>query len=474
MSGPGDFVHLQVRSSYSLMRGASSLEALCSAAAGRGMRAIACTDVDGLYGVVRFREIALECGLRPILGAEVTAPETRRLRAGERATLLVKTPEGYANLCRILTRRHLDPGFSVLAALRGDTQGLVVLSPSLAVLQAALEARGPRDLHLALGSSAAPSAAEGTFERLRAARRLGIGPVAVNDVHFVDARDFDLHRLLRAIALNTTLDRVPPEELASSQAWLKPPAEMERAYPHCPEALAATARIAEECVLDEAPWGALVFPRFADLSIDGAPADPGGDSFALLLARCEEGARRRYGAITPAVRARLDHELAIIRDKEFADYFLVVQEIVKRSPRTCGRGSAASSIVSYVLGITHVEPIRHDLYFERFLNRGRVDPPDIDVDFCWDERDDLLAWVFKTIGEERTAMIANHVTFRARAAVREVAKVYGLPDAEIARVATGLSRYWGTGTALEATKRSPLFRGQEFDPRRGGMLARPP
>jgi len=279
---------------------------------------------------------------------------------------------------------------------------------------------------------------------------------------------------LRAIALNTTLDRVPPEELASSQAWLKPPAEMERAYPHCPEALAATARIAEECVLDSPPWGALVFPRFADLSIDGAPADPGGDSFTLLKTRCEEGARRRYGAITPAVRARLDHELAIIRDKRFADYFLVVQEIVKRSPRTCGRGSAAASIVSYVLGITHVEPIRHDLYFERFLNRGRVDPPDIDVDFCWDERDDLLDWVFRTIGEERTAMIANHVTFRARAAVREVAKVYGLPDAEIARVATGLSRYWGAETALEATARSPLFRGAEFDPKQGGMLARPP
>ncbi|MBI1951922.1 MAG: DNA polymerase III subunit alpha [Acidobacteria bacterium] len=483
------FVHLQVRSHYSLMRGAASLEALCGAAAGRGMRAIACTDIDGLYGAVRFREIALDCGLSPILGAEVTAPEARRLAAGERATLLVKTPEGYANLCRILTRRHLDPGFSVQGALRGDTRGLVILSPSLAVLQAALEARGPRDLYLALGSSAAPSAAEGTFQRLRAARRLGIGPVAVNDVHFVDAGGFDLHRLLRAIALNTTLDRVPPEDLASPQAWLKPPAEMERAYPHCPEAVAATARIAEECVLDEPPWGALVFPRFADLNIEGAPGsladasgDAGGpaaggapvDSFALLKARCEEGARWRYGAVTPQVRARLDHELEIIHDKNFADYFLVVQEIVKRSPRTCGRGSAAASIVSYVLGITHVEPIRHDLYFERFLNRGRVDPPDIDVDFCWDERDDLLDWVFKTLGEERTAMIANHVTFRARAAVREVAKVHGLPDAEIARVATGLSRYWGAETALEATARSPLFRGAEIDPRQGGMLARRP
>src|SRR5206468_4393444 len=172
MSGPADFVHLQVRSHYSLMRGASSLEALCEAAAGRGMRAIACTDVNGLYGAVRFREIALACGLRPILGAEVTAPETRRLQAGERGTLLVKTPEGYANLCRILTRRHLDPGFSVTEALRGDTRGLVVLSPTLAVLRAALEAKAPGDLYLALGSSPTPSA-EGAVTRLRAARRLG-------------------------------------------------------------------------------------------------------------------------------------------------------------------------------------------------------------------------------------------------------------------------------------------------------------
>src|SRR5262245_9276724 len=292
---PG-FVHLQIRSHYSLMRGASSLEALCEAAAARGMRAIACTDVDGLYGAVRFREIALDCGLRPILGAEVTSPNPKRLQAGERTTFLVRTPEGYANLCRILTRRHLDPGFSVLEALRADAAGLVVLSASLAVLQAALEGRSrARDLYLALGSSSAPSAAEGTLARLRAARRLGIGPVAVNDVHLVEARDFDLHRLLRAIALNTTLDRVPPEELASPQAWLKPPAEMERAYPHCPEALAATVRIAEECALAEPPWGALIFPRFTELSMGGACESTGDqptrkapvDSFVLLEKRCE-------------------------------------------------------------------------------------------------------------------------------------------------------------------------------------------
>jgi DNA-directed DNA polymerase III PolC len=476
------FVHLQVRSHYSMMRGASGLEDLCRAARERGMQALAVTDRNGLYGAVRFWEIACAMGLRPILGAEVDAADARRAAAGDRATLLVKSREGYANLCRILTRRHLDPVFSPARVLadRAASEGIVVLASSPVVLEMVREGRGRSDLHLALGSSAAPSGGGG-LQRLAAARRLGLTPVAVNDVHFLDARDYELHRLLRAIDLNTTRDRVPPEELASPQSWLKRPAEMERAFPHCPEAVAATGRVARDCALADPPWGELVFPRHADLAAAaGREATGGGagraphDAFALLRARCEEGARRRYGAVTPAVRARLDRELAVIRDKGFADYFLVVQEIVDRSPRTCGRGSGAASIVSYCLGITHVEPIRHDLYFERFLNPGRVDPPDIDVDFCWDERDAVIDWVCGAFGEQRVAMIANHVTFRARAAVREVAKVYGLPEQEIARVTGRLSHHWGADTAAEATRRHPLFRGDDMSAARGGLLGRPP
>jgi error-prone DNA polymerase len=453
-----------------MMRGCSSLEALCLAARERGMQALAITDIDGLYGAVRFFEIARDLGLRPILGAEVTAADPRGRAAGESATVLVRSRDGYAALCRILTRRHLDPAFSLPSALAAAPEGLVVLTSSPDLLKTIREARGPEGLRLALGASGAGrSAASGGLERLREARRMGIAPVAVNDVHFVDARDYDLHRMLRAIARNTTRDRVPPEDLAPPQAWLKPPSEMERAYPHCPEAVAETIRLADDCALASPPWGELVFPRYADMVPD-APED----TFALLGARCEEGARARYGAVTPPVRARLDHELAIIREKGFADYFLVVQEIVKRSPRTAGRGSGAASIVSYCLGITQVEPLRHNLYFERFLNRGRVDPPDIDVDFCWDERDGVVDWVLGAFGKERAAMIANHVTFRARAAVREVAKVYGLPEGEIKKVTDRLSLHWQAETAEEATARDPLFRGEDMDPGRGGLLGRPP
>ena len=525
MSAP--FAHLQAHSHYSLMRGTAALEDLCRAAVERGFGALALTDTDGLYGAVRFLDIARDAGLRPILGAEVTTPagwlaaakrpadterlpggaarlpadvahaaagpagdeEAERVRprganpSGPRATLLVRDPgEGYANLCRILTRRHTDRRFDLAAALATGSAGLVVIASSLRLLEAVRRARGPRDLHLALGPAGAAAAGAqrgGVLRAIADARRLGIEPVAVNDVHFLDGRDFDRHRLLRAIDLNTTRDRVPPEEMASSSAWLKPAAEMERLVPHCPEALETAARLAEECALKMPPWGALVSPRLADIAgaggsrAAGATGDAAG-AFALLRARCDEGARWRYGAITPAVRARLDHELAIVRDRGFADYFLVVQEIVRRSPRTCGRGSAAASIISYCLGITHVEPIRHDLYFERFLNRGRVDPPDIDVDFCWDERDGVIDWVFRAFGEERVAMIANHVTFRARAAVREVAKVRGLADGEIARVTERLAHDWHARTALDAVGRHPLFDDEEIAAARGGLLGRPP
>ena len=498
------FAHLQVHSHYSLMRGVPGLEALCLAAAQRGFDSLALTDTDGLYGAVRFIEVAKSAGLRPILGAELTTPLAAGVKAagihgtsgaknsgapgafgapengkaapmnpnGPRATLLVRDQEGYSNLCRILTRRHLDPRFEVGPALAARSAGLVVISGSLPLLKALREVRPPRDLFLALGpvgASATGARRGGVLKAIADARRLGIEPVAVNDVHFLDPGDYERHLLLRAIDGNTTPDRVPPDDLVPPSAWLKPIAEMERLVPHCPESLETAARIADECALATPPWGPHVHPRFADLGGD-IPAD----SYAMLVARCEEGARRRYGAITPAVRARLDYELAIVRDKGYADYFLVVQEIVRRSPRTCGRGSAAASIISYSLGITHVEPLRHDLYFERFLNRGRVDPPDIDVDFCWDERDDVIDWVFRVFGPDKVAMITNHVTFRARAAVREVAKVHGLPDGEIKRVTDRLAHDWSHETAIEAATNHPLFKGDDMQAKRGGLLGRPP
>ncbi|MCI0567661.1 MAG: DNA polymerase III subunit alpha [Acidobacteria bacterium] len=442
------FVHLAVHSHYSLMRGTASPEELGAAAVRLGITTLALTDTDGVYGLVRFWEVMRAAGIRPILGAEVRASD-----AG--AICLVETDAGYANLCRLLSRKHREPEFRLGAEF--NREGLIVLTSSVALLRALAAQSGTADLYLALTAGHTP-AAEPTHSlaRLREARALGIPPVAMGDAHFIAPGDWEMHRLLRAIALNTTRDRVPSPELAPRGAWLRSPEEMGRLFSFCPEAVENSARLAERCAREEPPWGRLIFPRFQGRDPEAA--------FELLKQRSEAGVIRRYGAISPQARARLDYELRVIGEKHFADYFLVVEDIVKQSPRTCGRGSAAASLVSYALGITHVDPLQHDLYFDRFLNPGRKDPPDIDVDFCWDERDDILKYVFDTYGEAQAAMIANHVTLRLRAAVREVAKVWGLPAAEIGVVTSRLTRYGGPDDPEEAVRSDPLFRGLHLAP----------
>ena len=442
------FVHLAVHSHYSLMRGTASPEDLGAAAVRLGITMLAVTDTDGVYGLVRFWEVMRAAGIRPILGAEVRGNDAS-------AICLVETDAGYANLCRLLSRKHREPEFRLDAGF--NREGLIVLTSSVALLRSLAAQSGTADLYLALTAGHTPEAAPThSLARLREARELGIPTVAVGDVHFLAPGDWEMHRLLRAIALNTTRDRVPSCELAPRGAWLRSPEDMERLFSFCPAAVENSARLAERCARDEPPWGRLIFPRFQGRDPEAA--------FELLKQRSEAGVIRRYGAISPQARARLDYELRVIGEKHFADYFLVVEDIVKQSPRTCGRGSAAASLVSYALGITHVDPLQHDLYFDRFLNPGRKDPPDIDVDFCWDERDDILKYVFDTYGEAQAAMIANHVSLRLRAAVREVAKVWGLPAAEIGMVTSRLTRYGGPDDPEEAVRSDPLFRGLHLEP----------
>jgi error-prone DNA polymerase len=244
--------------------------------------------------------------------------------------------------------------------------------------------------------------------------------------------DWSRHRLLHAIHLNTTLSAIsdsdrltarPSDRLSPRDAWLRPTTDLARQFPDCPEAVRAAAEIAERCAY-RIPVGRVVAPRFADVN----------DAFQELRAQAYAGAERRYGTVAPVTQDRLEHELRIIGMKGFADYFLVVRDIVEQGPTHCGRGSVANSIVSYCLGITHVEPLGAGLLFERFLNPERRDPPDIDLDFPWDERDRVLAYVFRRYPHPQAAMVANHNCFRLRGALREVAKVHGRPNGEIREV----------------------------------------
>jgi len=404
------FVHLHSHSSYSPMQGVPSLEALCRTAQAQGGDTLALTDTNGLYGAIRFLEVARLSGINPILGAELTT-------SAHRAILLAKTTAGYGNLCRILSARHTDGTFDFTAAVARHRNGLIILSDDRSALTE-WHRDSPDDLFVEL--TPGPDMADA----LTFSRRSGLPPVATTRAQCLTPSEYPLHRLLRAIALNTTLSRLSDDACCRSTHWLMPPSQIARHYPHVPEALVNSRHIAETCFTG---W------RFSDTIFPTFRQCTAKEAFETLRTKTYGGALKRYGTVSVAVKTRIDYELAVIRDKGYAHYFLVVEEIVRQAPRTCGRGSAAASIVSYCLGITHVDPIRHHLFFERFLNPGRHDPPDIDIDFPWDEREKILDWIFARYGGRSAAMVANQNTLALRAAIRETAKVYGLPASEIGR-----------------------------------------
>jgi len=413
-----DFVHLNVHSHYSRGWGLGSLEDLCRSAEAQGMERLALTDTNGLYGVPFFLEAAREMGLKPIVGSEVTTDR-------HRAVLLVRNREGYANLCRILSDRHCREDFDLIRSLREKRHGLIVFSDDFSLLKA-LKRDALEDLFVEMSPG---------YHMARCyafSRHSGIPPLATNRVYLIRGDQFPLHRILRAVALNSKLSRLGDVDTCREHNFLNSPRSMIDQFPHAPAAILNTLRVAGEC-LTRWDQAGIVFPGFEGLT--------DREAYERLYRATMEGCRWRYGKITPAVRERVEHEMRIIQEKNFAHYFLVVADITRKAARSCGRGSAAASIVSYALGITHVDPIQHGLFFERFLNPGRKDPPDIDVDFAWDEREQIVDYIFARYGNRRAAMVANHNTFGARSAIREVAKVFGLPDGEISRVTGNIG--WG-------------------------------
>ncbi len=412
-------IALTVRSHYSLMWGTAPVEALCRAARRLGYRRLALTDTDNLYGLWDFLAACRREGLTPLVGAEITDPH-----GPQRAVCLVKDLRGWRNLCRLITRRHTAADFRLADAVPRFAHGLVVLTGSAHLLRH-WHAAGV-DVAAALPRRPVPA----DHPLRRAARRCARPLVATPGSFFLTPADHAFHRLLRAISQNTSLSRLAPAQTAPADAWLAPPDEYRRRFAVCPEAVDNTVRLAERLTF-AGPPRQVVMPALAGRSEAQAAA--------LLRREALRGARRRYGPRPErAVTERLDYELGVIARMRFSAYFLVVRDIVRRSPRTCGRGSGAASLVAYCLGITNVCPIRYNLYFERFLNPGRSDPPDIDVDFAWDERDAVLAGVLRQYAGH-AAMVSSHIHFQPRMAVRETAKVYGLPDTEIGRVARRLS-----------------------------------
>ena len=435
-------IPLVVRSHFSFGRGTASPAALCRAAARMGYRRLALTDTDNLCGLWSFLAACKQEGLSPIVGAEVTQPGSA---AGLRAVCLVQSSAGYANLCRLLTRRHCTESFHLAGDLAELGRGLTILT-------------GDPDL-LAAVHGAGQSAAAMTRHPLaaahplcQAARRLGVPLVAVPDSVMLTAADHDLHRLLRAIETNGAFSRPAPAGMAS--AWFVSPQELGQRFAAMPQAVAAATKLAEALCFEGPCFGTVMPPWH---SPDGRPAA------AWLRQAAYAGAVRRYGAeLSEAVVQRLEHELGVIEKMGFSSYFLTVRDIVVQSPRTCGRGSGAASLVAFCLFITNVCPVRHNLYFGRFLNPGRSDPPDIDVDFAWDERDRVIAGVLEKWGVH-AAMVSSRIAFQPRMAVREAARSFGLTEAEIGRVTKRLpwafrAAELAGGDLVEALARRPESR----------------
>ncbi|HEX7919269.1 MAG TPA: hypothetical protein VF454_07710, partial [Gemmatimonadales bacterium] len=345
-----------------------------------------------------------------------------------------------------------DPGENLLSQHLQDRSGLVILSANIPFLDRLVAASGTAGLYAELRPGKERHAV------LAAATRLGIPPVATGAVMFAHPEDWTTHRLLAAISANTALTALPPDRLTARDAWLRPTPDIARHFPDRPDAIDRAGEIADRCRY-RIPIGRTVPPRTQDVS----------ESFLKLRTLAYEGAQRRYGTIAPFVRDRIEHELGIIGMKEFADYFLVVHDIVTHGPTHCGRGSVANSVVSYCLGITHVEPLGAGLLFERFLNPERKDPPDIDLDFPWDERDRVLAYVFKKYPHPRAAMVANHNTFRPRGALRAVAIAHGRPPGEVTEVTRRFPWYADTDDVDQLMKTHPNFAALDLGPSWGGL-----
>jgi error-prone DNA polymerase len=457
-----EYTELHCHSNFSLLDGASHLESMVARAIELGMKALAITDHDGLYGAVRFYKAAREAGVKPIIGAELV------LEGGFHLILLAQDRAGYSNLCRLISRAHLRHGkheaFVDWETLSQHSAGLICLSGcrkgevasyllqgrSKEAVEAALryvQLFGKDAFWIELQNHFLPDDIRLCDQLVGIANELGVGYVASNNVHYAKPEGHRLHDVLVCIKNRTILDESAHLRRPNDEYYLKSGEEMASLFSKYPDAITNSSLIAEMCSIEF---------NFHDYCIPEFLVPQGETSFTYLRKLCYEGAREKYNPLTPAVIKQLEHELGVIQRMQLTGYFLMVWDIMRyareRGIPAQGRGSAADSLVCYVMGITRVDPLRYNLLFERFLNEERQGTPDIDIDVSTNHREELLQYVYRKYGEEHTAMVCNVVTFQARNAVRDVGKALGLPLHLLDRLAKSLDRYSATDLAEEVKK----------------------
>ncbi len=452
------YPHLHVYSAYSLLEGLAAPAELAQAAAAHGLPALALTDHHRLSGAIEFYDACRTAGVQPILGlaVEVLPPAELAAAPAGTLTLLAMDREGWANLCRISSASFSETGDiqpAPLDLIQCHAAGLLCLSGGRGGLAARLLAQGqtgparvglerlraifPGRLYAELQLHT-PADSTWVVPLVTLAARLGLPTAATHSVYYLDPAQAALQRVAAAIRLNRPLDSLTSADLAPPEAFFLPPAEMARRFAAYPSSLANLAEIANRCRL-ELPLGQPHFPK-PDLP-------PGVTAIQELRRKAQAGAIERYGAEqSPVVQQRLEHELAVIETCGYEALFLVMQEIVDFARRSgipiASRGSASSSLAAHCLGITTPDPVRLNLYFERFLNPARATPPDIDTDLCSRRRDEVIRFVYRRFGADRVAMVCTVNRFRRRSALREAAKAFGLPPAQVSALAESLPHRW--------------------------------
>ncbi|MFH1847290.1 MAG: DNA polymerase III subunit alpha [Candidatus Omnitrophota bacterium] len=455
-----DFVHLHVHTQFSLLDGACRLKDIFNTALKYNMPACAITDHGNMFGAIEFYEKAKEKGIKPIIGCEIyMAPESRFDKtshgikgASHHLLLLAKNLTGYHNLMEIVSIGYLE-GFyykprvdkevlakhsrgiiAASACLKGEVAHFLLSGQWDDARRAASEYSeifGKDNFYLEIQDNQMEQQNRLNRDLIQLAKELGLPLLATNDVHYLDKSDAKAHDALLCIQTQNLLEDTNRLRFQTDQLYFKSPDEMKKAFSEVPEAILNTLEIAEKCKL-ELNFDQLHLPRFVV---------PSGEENIVFFRRIvEAGLVKRYKSITDEIRTRVEHEFKIIQQSGYISYFLIVWDFINHAkgkgiPVGPGRGSAAGSIISYALGITDIDPFKYGLIFERFLNPARVTMPDIDIDFCYERRNEVIDYVIEKYSKENVAQIITFGSMMAKGVLRDVGRVMAIPYAEVDKIA---------------------------------------
>ena len=485
----GDFVHLHVHTEFSLLDGANRISKIASKVKELGMDSIAITDHGAMYGVVDFYKALKAEGVKPIIGCEVyVAPRSRFDKEGKgdasqgHLILLAKNEAGYKNLIKIVSIGFTD-GFyykpridmevlekycgdiiALSACLGGEIPSRILANDYEGAKNLAIRYSkmfGKDNFYLELQDHGIADQRVVNTKLIEMSKETGIPLVATNDAHYMNREDAKAHEVLLCIQTGKTINDEDRMRFESDEFYLKSAKEMERLFQHVPEAISNTVKIAEMCNFD------FVFDG-RHLPIFLVPE--GREAYEFLVELCEQGLIKKYGASpSEEAQARLKFELKVIHQMDFIDYFLIVHDFIAYAKSEGimvgpGRGSAAGSIVAYCLGITGIDPLKYNLLFERFLNPERISMPDIDIDFCYERRQEVIDYVISRYGEDRVAQIITFGTLAPRAAIKDTGRALAVPYSDVDQISKLIPMQLKI-TLEKALEMSPELRGRyETDP----------